>query len=67
MTSQTGPLGRSAKGDSSKRILLLSASLTGGIPNLPDTVTRLDDDNVARLVTAIRHATGKRAVNTRYR
>jgi hypothetical protein len=66
MTSQTGPLGRSAKGDSSKRILLLSASLTGGIPNLPDTVTRLDD-NVARLVTAIRHATGKRAVNTRYR
>ena len=44
-----------------RRILQLSASLAAGIPvNLRDTVTGLDDDNTARLVTAIRHATGKR-------
>jgi len=40
-----------------RRLLLLSASLAGGIPvDLRDTVTGLDDHNTARLITAIRHA-----------
>ncbi len=44
-----------------RRILQLSASLAAGIPvNLRDAVTGLDNDNAARLITAIRHATGKR-------
>ena len=44
-----------------RRLLMLSASLAGGIPvDLRDAVTGLDDDNVARLVTAIVHASGKR-------
>jgi hypothetical protein len=44
-----------------RRILLLSASLAVGIPvDLRDTATGLDDANVARLLTAIRHASGKR-------
>jgi hypothetical protein len=44
-----------------RRILQLSASLAGGIPvDLCDTVTSLDNDNTALLVTAIRHAAGKR-------
>jgi hypothetical protein len=44
-----------------RRILLLSASLADGIPvDLRDTVTGLDDRNTALLLTAIRHATGKR-------
>lgn len=44
-----------------RRILLLSASLAAGIPvNLRDTATGLDDANIARLLTAIRHASGKR-------
>ncbi len=44
-----------------RRILLLSASLGGGIPvDLRDTVTGLDDRNVARLLAAIRHASGNR-------
>jgi len=44
-----------------RRALLLSASLAGGIPvDLGDAVTGLDDDNIARLVTAILHAAGKR-------
>ena len=43
------------------RILQLSASLAAGTPvSLRDTVTSLDHDNTARLITAIRHATGKR-------
>jgi hypothetical protein len=43
-----------------RRVLQLSASLAGGIPvDLRDTVTGLDDGNVARLVTAILHASGK--------
>ncbi len=42
-----------------RRILLLSASLAGGIPiDLRDAVTGLDSDNTARLLTAIRHAVG---------
>lgn len=44
-----------------RRILQLSASLAGGIPiDLRDTVTGLDDHNTALLLTAIRHAAGKR-------
>jgi hypothetical protein len=42
-----------------RRILQLAASLTGGTPvSLRDTVTGLDDHNTARLITALRHATG---------
>jgi hypothetical protein len=42
-----------------RRILQLAASLAAGTPvSLRDTVTGLDNDNTARLLTAIRHATG---------
>ena len=45
-----------------RRILQLSASLAGGIPvDLRDAITGLDGANTARLLTAIRHATGRRA------
>jgi hypothetical protein len=51
-----------------RRILLLSASLAGGIPiDLRNAATGLDHDNTARLITAIRHATGKPPENGRYR
>lgn len=54
--------------DGERRILLLSASLAGGIPiDLCDTVTGLDDANITRLLTAIRHASGKRPENSGYR
>ena len=44
-----------------RRILQLSASLAAGIPvGLRDTVTGLDDHNTARLITALRHASGAR-------
>jgi hypothetical protein len=44
-----------------RRILQLSASLAGGIPlALRDTVTGLDNANTARVITAIRRATGMR-------
>jgi hypothetical protein len=44
-----------------RRILQLSASLAGGIPvDLRDAVTGLDDSNIARLINAILHASGKR-------
>jgi hypothetical protein len=44
-----------------QRMLKITASLADGIPvDLQDTLTGLDDDNIARLVTAILHATGKR-------
>jgi hypothetical protein len=50
-----------------RRVLLLSASLAGGVPvDLRDAVTGLDDGNIARLVTAIRHASGKRPRNSGY-
>jgi hypothetical protein len=50
-----------------RRLLLLSASLADGIPvDLRDAVTGLDDDNIARLVTAILHAAGKRPQNSGY-
>lgn len=44
-----------------RRILQLAASLAAGTPvSLRDNVTGLDQDNTARLITAIRHAAGKR-------
>jgi hypothetical protein len=47
-----------------RRVLQLSASLASGIPvDLRDTVTGLDDDNIASLVTAVLHASGKRPGN----
>ena len=50
-----------------RRVLELSSSLAGGTPvNLRDTVTGLDDGNIARLVTAILHASGKRPENSGY-
>ena len=50
-----------------RRALLLSASLAGGIPvDLGDAVTGLDDDNIARLITAILHAAGKRPGTSGY-
>jgi hypothetical protein len=50
-----------------RRVLLLAASLAGGIPvDLRDTVPGLDHDNTARLLVAIRHAAGKRAENSRH-
>jgi hypothetical protein len=50
-----------------RRVLELSSSLAGGIPvSLRDAVTGLDDANIARLVTAILHASGKRPDNSGY-
>ncbi len=50
-----------------RRVLLLSASLAAGIPaDLRDTVTGLDNRNIQRLITAIRHASGKRPEPGRY-
>jgi hypothetical protein len=50
-----------------RRVLKLSSSLAGGIPvDLRDAVTGLDDGNIARLVTAILHASGKRPENSGY-
>jgi hypothetical protein len=50
-----------------KRMLEITASLADGIPvDLQDTLTGLDDNNIARLVTAILHATGKRPGNSGY-
>jgi hypothetical protein len=50
-----------------RRVLKLSSSLAGGIPvDLRDAVTGLDDGNIARLVTAILHASGKRQENSGY-
>jgi hypothetical protein len=51
-----------------RRILRLSASLAAGIPaDLRDAVTGLDDLNIQQLLTAIRHASGKRPENSEYR
>ena len=50
-----------------RRVLELSSSLAGGIPvDLRDAVTGLDDGNIARLVTAILHASGKRPKSSGY-
>lgn len=47
-----------------RRVLQLSASLAGGVPvDLRDAVTSLDDQNVERLLAAVRHAAGKRPGN----
>lgn len=44
-----------------QRVLRMSASLGAGIPaNLRDAVTGLDDFNIQRLLTAIKHGAGKR-------
>jgi hypothetical protein len=44
-----------------RRVLLLSASLAGGIPvDLLDATTGIDGYNVQRLIRAIWHASGKR-------
>jgi hypothetical protein len=44
-----------------RRVLLLSASLAAGTPvDLRDAATGLDDRNIQRLITAIRHASGRR-------
>jgi hypothetical protein len=51
-----------------RRVLMLSASLAGGIPvDLRDAATGLDDRNVRRLVTAILHASGKHPEPRLYR
>lgn len=51
-----------------RRILQLSASLADGIPvSLRDTISGLDDRNVALVVSAIQHAAGKRPLTARYR
>ena len=51
-----------------RRILMLSASLAASIPvDLRDAVTGIDDHNVQRLLTAIRHASGKRPENSEHR
>jgi len=50
-----------------QRMLKITASLAGGIPvDLQDTITGLDDDNIARLITAILHTAGKRPGNSGY-
>ena len=44
-----------------RRILMLSASLAGGIPvDLRDSVTSLDQRNIHLLISAIGHASGHR-------
>lgn len=50
-----------------RRLLLLSASLAASIPvDLRDAATGLDDQNIQRLLTAIRHASGKRPETSRH-
>lgn len=50
-----------------RRVLELSSSLAGGtLVDLRDAVTGLDDSNIARLVTAILHGSGKRPENSGY-
>jgi ABC-type cobalamin/Fe3+-siderophores transport system ATPase subunit len=51
-----------------RRILQLAASLAAGTPvSLRDTVTGLDQDNTARLLTAIQRAAGWRSGDNGYR
>ena len=50
-----------------RRLLLLPASLAAGIPvDLRDAATGLDNRNIQRLITAIRHASGKRPETSGY-
>ena len=52
---------------SEQRMLRITASLAAGLPvDLGDAVTGLDDENIARLVTAILHASGRRPGNSEY-
>lgn len=51
-----------------RRVLMLSASLAGGIPvDLRDVATGLDDRNIRRRVTVILHASGRRPEPGLYR
>jgi len=53
--------GQLAGSGSENRILRLAASLADGIPvDLQDALTSLDDTNLQHVVTAIRHAAGRR-------
>jgi len=48
-----------------QRLLKITASLADGIPvDLQDTLTGLDDDNIAKLVTAILHGSGRPPMNS---
>ena len=48
-------------------MLKITASLADGIPvDLSATITGLDDENIARLITAILHTAGKRPGNSGY-
>ena len=48
-----------------QRLLKITASLADGIAvDLQDTLTGLDDDNIAKLLTAILHASGRRPTNS---
>jgi hypothetical protein len=50
-----------------RRILQLSVSLAAGVPvDLRDAVAGLDDHNTDLLLTAIRHASGKRQQHREY-
>jgi len=50
-----------------QRMLRITASLADGLPvDLGDAVTGLDDENIARLVTAILHASGRRPGSSGY-
>jgi hypothetical protein len=52
---------------SEQRLLKITASLADGIPvDLQDTLTGLDDDNIAKLATAVLHASGRRPMNSGY-
>jgi hypothetical protein len=51
-----------------RRMLKLTASLADGIPvDLQDTLTGIDDRNLQLLITAIRHASGKRPEDSQRR
>ncbi len=53
--------GQLAGSGSENRILRLAASLADGIPvDLQDALSSLDDTNLEHVVTAIRHAAGRR-------
>jgi hypothetical protein len=53
--------GQLAGSGSENRILRLAASLADGIPvDLQDALNSLDDTNLQHVVTAIRHAAGRR-------
>jgi hypothetical protein len=48
-----------------RRILLLAASIAGGIPvSLSDTLTGIDHRNASLVIKAIAHATGQTQLRT---